>query len=146
MAVEAPLLHIGYLQSTGDYRNSTLSGTTHTGPNGSPQYQFVKVSTVGDLAVQLCTAAGQVTLGVLQNKPGVGDAADVGYGGISKVVCGTTTVLAGGKIMTDSSGCAVAYSSAAGVASAGIAVMTPQSVGEVFSAFIFGPSGPGSIA
>jgi len=146
MAVESPLLHIGYLLSGADYRNSTYSGTTHGGNAGSPQFQFVRLSTVADLTVLLTTLAGQPALGVLQNKPNTGEAADVGFMGVSKVVCGTTTVVAGLKIMADSSGCAVAYSSAADRAAAGIALETPQAVGAVFSAFIFGAGGPGSIA
>src|SRR5262245_18942472 len=53
-------------------------------PHGGKQYHFVKVTGVHQ--VGLAAAAGDV-VGVLQNKPqGTGQAATVGYHGVSKVV------------------------------------------------------------
>lgn len=146
MATESPLLHLGWLAAGADYRNSTNSGTTHAGDNGSPQFQAVRVSTVEDLTVLLCTASGQQALGILQNKPNDGEAADVGVFGVSKAVAGTTTVIAGLKLMVDSSGCLIPYASAAGQCSIGVALESPATVGQVFSAMIYGYGAQGSVA
>lgn len=147
MANEAILLRDGFALSSGDYRNSTNSGTTHSGPNGSAQYQAVRLSTTAaaDHTVGLTTVNGQQVYGILQNKPGVGDAADVAVFGISKAVAGATSVVTGVKLMADSSGCLIAYASAAGVTSCGMALTTPAAAGEVFTAYIWG-AGPGSVA
>lgn len=146
MANEGPLLHDGTLIAGGDYRNSTLSGTTHGGNGGSPQFQAVRLSTATDRTVLLTTANGQQVYGILQNKPSSLEAADVGFWGVSKAIAGTTTVLAGGRLMADSSGFMIPYASAAGVADCGYALMTPTAVGEVFTMFITGLAGKGSIA
>lgn len=147
MAEDSPLLHDGWSISTGDYRNSTLSGTTHMGYNGSAQYQAVRLTTAGsDSVIGLCTAAGQAAYGILQNKPGVGGTADVGIFGLSKAVAGTTTVTAGIKLMVDSSGCLIPYASAAGQVSIGYAKTSAAAVGEVFTAVIYGYGAQGSVA
>jgi hypothetical protein len=62
--------------------------------------------------------------GVLQNAPKSGQAADVGIFGISKVVTGSGGVTAGGVIMTDAHGCAVAWTAGSSYAQAGIALET----------------------
>jgi len=147
MAFEASLQHYGAALAGADYRNSTLSGTTHTGPSGSPQYQAVRLSTVADNTVLLTTVSGQIAFGILQNKPNTGEAADVGIFGVSKAVAGATSVAAGVRLMVDSSGCLIAYASAADKAAIGIALTTPAAAGEIFSAAIYGFGGNvGSIA
>ncbi len=97
----------------------------------------MRLSTVADRTVLGCTVSGQQVYGVIQNKPSTGLAADVGIMGVSKVVCGTTSVSAGSKIQADSSGNAVAYSSAAGIYAAGVALETPTAAGQIISAFIY---------
>lgn len=148
MATESPLLHDGSQTVAGaDYRNSTNSGTTHAGPSGSPQFQAVRLSTTAERTVNLCTASGQPIYGILQNKPYTGEAADVGIFGITKAVAGTTTVTAGSDVMTDSSGCMIPYTSAAGQARAGRSLTSPAAVGEVFTMAVYGfGAGGGSIA
>lgn len=148
MATESPLFHDGSQTiSVADYRNSTNTGTTHMGPSGSAQFQAVRLSTLVDRTVLLCTATGQPIYGILQNKPQLGEAADVGFFGVSKVICGATaSITSGVKLMADSSGCMIAYSSAAGQASCGFAIETPSAPSAVFTAFIYGGAGPGSIA
>lgn len=138
MANESNLTKIGWLLAGGDFRNSTLSGTTHSGNNGSAQFQAVRVSTVADLTVLLCTASGQPAFGILQNKPSTGEAADVAVFGVSKAVAGATSVVAGVEVMVDSSGCLIAYASAAGRAAMGIALNTPSAAGELFDMAIYG--------
>lgn len=148
MATESPLLHDGSHTVAGsDFRNSTYSGSTRLGPSGSGQFAAVRLSTVADLTVLGCTVSGQQIYGILQNKPNTGEAADVGIFGVTKAVCGTTTVVAGVKVMADSSGNMVAYSSAAGVNACGIALETPPSVGAVFTMALYGFGvGGGSVA
>jgi hypothetical protein len=65
--------------------------------------QFYCVKVTADNSVNLCTADGEFVFGILQNKPGSGDAAEVWPVGISKAQVGTT-VAAGDKFTVDSSG------------------------------------------
>lgn len=147
MAVEGPRIDLGYLLSTADLRNSTYSGSTRLGPNGSGQFLAVKVSTVGTLCAQLTTANGARAIGIVQNKPNAGEALDVTIFGVSKAVAGTTTITAGARLMADSSGALALYSSAADVQAIGVALEAPTAVGQIFSACIFGfGAGGGSIA
>ncbi len=139
MATDSPLLRDGTILSGADYRNSTLSGTTHSGQNGSPQFQAVRLSSSTDKTILLCTAAGQTVYGILQNKPALGDAADVGIFGITKAVAGGT-VTPGATLQVDSSGCLVAYSSATGINKVGYA-LEGASVGQVFSMALYGFGG-----
>lgn len=146
--MESPLIHDGSQTVAGfDGRNSTYSGTTALGPSGSRQYTFVRLSTVADRTVLNTTAVGQLPYGVIQNKPALGEAADIGIFGVTNLVAGTTSVAAGVQIMADTSGNAIAYSSAAGRVAAGIAITTPTAAGEVFTAAIYGfGNGGGSAA
>lgn len=148
MSIEAILQRFSFL-STGDYRDSTITGTTRMGPNGSAQFLAMRMSTLASLdqSVGLTTADGQPAVGILQNKPSTGAAADVAIFGVSKVVAGTTTISYGIDLMADTSGCMIAYSSAAGKAKVGRAMNTPTAIGEVFSALLYGAgNGGGSIA
>lgn len=74
-------------------------------PNGGKQYRFVKVT--GALTVGLSTAAADVTVGVLQNKPQqAGGAATVAIRGVSNVVAGEA-LAAGDGVVPDDEGRAV---------------------------------------
>lgn len=150
MAYEAILQMDGVsFVSTADLRNSTLSGTTRMGPNGSGQFLAVKPSTSNAGVAYVTTASGQQGYGIVQNKPYVGEAMSIAVFGVSKVVAGTTTITAGGDLMVDSSGCLIPYSSAAGQNrfAKQVGNTLPTAVGEVFSAFIYsGGQGGGSIA
>lgn len=139
MAVEGPRLDLGYLLSTADYRNSTLSGTTHMGNLGSAQFSFMHISTVGTLTAGLTTVAGAVSHGVLQNKPNAGEACDIAIFGVSKVIAGTTTITAGSRVMSDSSGAATPLTT--GLYPVAVALETPTAVGQIFSAALFGFGG-----
>lgn len=72
----------------------------------SNQYQFVKLNSSAQ--VVLCAAATDVPIGILQNKPKSGQAADVMMSGISKVVA-SAALTVGNLVGTDSSGKAAAY-------------------------------------
>lgn len=150
MATENNLIVDGVnFVSTNDMRNSTMSGTTRMGPSGSGQFLAVRASTVTAGVFYPTTANGVAGYGILQNKPVVGEVGAIAIFGVSKAVAGTTTITAGGDLMVDSSGCLVAYSSAAGQARFGkqVGATVPAAVGEVFSALIYGGGlGGGSIA
>lgn len=89
-----------------------------TGPPGAPgsaspnygqQYRFVKVT--GSHTAGLSTAGGDVSVGVLQNKPQrEGAAATVATHGISMVFVGTGGVTAGDEVEADANGAAVTQS------------------------------------
>jgi hypothetical protein len=116
------------------------------GPNGSGQFLAVRLSTVTERTVNVSTVTGNGVYGLLQNKPSTGEAADVGIFGPSKAVAGTTTITAGMRLMPDTSGCLIPYSSAADRAACGVALSVPSAVGEVFTAMIYGYGAQGSLA
>lgn len=74
-------------------------------PNAGFQYRFTKVN--GTNQVGLCTAATDVVAGIMQNKPQVsGQAATIGFSGISRVIAGAA-ISAGALVAPDSVGRAV---------------------------------------
>lgn len=152
MATENLLVIDGTLQSTVDLRNSTLSGTTQgstscLGTGGSGQFLAVKLSTVTDRSILLSTVLGGLMYGILQNKPGVGQAAAVAIGGISKVVSGSSSIAAGMDLSVSSAGVLVPYSSGAGVARCARSIEAATAIGQIFSAAIYGVGVPsGSVA
>lgn len=144
MAVEGPGLDIGYLVSTGDMRNSSITGTTLGGPNGSGQFLFVKSSTANDFVFAICTANTDRVLGVLQNKPAVGEAGDVRFVGVSKLVSGSTAIAPGMDLMADTDGQAIPWTTVVSQERAGRALQAATAVGNLFSAIIYG-QGPGNL-
>lgn len=143
MSVEGPRIDVGYLIASGDYRNSTNSGTTHYGPNGSPQFLAVKLSSTADLTVTIMATSTERMFGILQNKPSTGIAADVTVFGVSKVIAGTTTITNGMAITFGSSGVALPYSTAGAGFCGGQALEAPTTAGQIFSALIYGVGGGG---
>lgn len=139
MAVDSPLQHLGWCVADFDARNSSITGTTQGGPNGSYQFCAVRLSTTADLTISRCTLTTQMPLGILQNKPSTGIAADVGYGGPSKCVAGSTAIIAGGELMSDTDGQLIPYVAGASVARIGRAMEDAGSVGQIFTAFIYSP-------
>lgn len=78
-------------------------------PNYGPQYSFVKVT--GAHQVGLVTAAADLAVGVLQNKPQVaGQAATVGYQGVTNVLTGEGGLTAGDQVSSDDTGHAITAS------------------------------------
>lgn len=70
------------------------------------QFKFVKLDANGN--VVLCAAATDIPIGVLQNTPKSGDAADVMVVGVSKVSTGAVALAIGALIGTDANGQGVA--------------------------------------
>lgn len=76
-----------------------------TDPNYGRMYRFVKV--VSPHTVGMCTAAGDLIVGILQNKPQVaGQAGTVGIFGVSNITAGAA-ITAGDRLVPDSTGRAV---------------------------------------
>ena len=145
-ATEGPLIHDGSqttLSTTQNAQNSSITGTTLAGPSGSGQFLVVTLSTTNvartvTIASTLAGANSVNAYGVLQNKPGPGLAADVGIFGVSKVVGGTTTILAGSPLAMSStvSGLVSLWSAGLGTR-VGQALEPVTAVGQVISAAIY---------
>lgn len=98
MSVQTDFLDIGFftLSTTNDARRSSVTGTTLGGPNGSAQFFGVVMSTAAAFTCQLASSTSGVSgstlglpyLGILQNAPGPGQAADIKWVGISKAIAG----------------------------------------------------------
>lgn len=150
MALESPLLHLGWvtLSTLDDARNSTITGSTLNGPNGSGQFYWCYMSSEAsaNFKVRLGSSvwgAGstQAAVGILQNKPGPGDAADIGFIGVSKVIAGTTSIVPGSLLMPSSApvgqgGEVVIWASGANGPPIGYALEAPASTGAIFTAMI----------
>ena len=117
MATEGPLLHDGaQCVAAANYGN----GQGLSGPYGSGQFLAVVVNATGR-TVALAAAIGAQTYGILQNKPGSGAAADVGFIGVTKAVAGGTFA-AGAILMTNASGQLIAWTAGSGYAQVGTAL------------------------
>jgi hypothetical protein len=147
-ATESPLIHDGgngFLATGSDARNSTITGTTLAGPNGSGQFLAVYLSTartysfVSTTTVNLSTVA--IVAGLLQNKPAGGQAADVGIFGLSKAVSGSSAVSGGQALMISSTnaGVLVPWATGGGRPFA-MAYENATAVGAVFTVFLPGPA------
>lgn len=111
-------------------------GTTSASADLSAK-QFYLVDVSGDNTVIVASSAGQAVLGVLQNAPESGQAANVRVYGVSKVVVGTGDITAGDLVQTDASGTAIA--AASGDYSIGICLVG-ASAGENATILVTGPS------
>lgn len=127
-------------------RNSTYSGSTRLGPNGSAQFLCVRLSTAEDRTVYLTTADGVNAYGILQNKPSTGVAADVGIWGISKAVSGSTAIAAGMSLMAGSSGALIPFSAAANAVRVGRSLEAVAALGQIFTMQFYSVGGVGSTA
>lgn len=91
MAYEEALRSVGSLMA--DSSVAVYTGVPDqpgsASPNAGFQYRFVKVT--GKQLVGLCTSATDHQIGILQNKPQhTGNAATVGFSGISRLIAGGT--------------------------------------------------------
>ncbi len=148
MAVQDPLLHLGWmtLSTVDDARRSTITGTTLNGPNGSGQFYWVYGSSLNNFQVKLGSSLATITstnmiLGILQNTPGPGEAADVGFLGVSKAIAGSTSILPFGAVMASSAptgqgGQLVAWVAGAMGSAIGYALESPTSTGALFSVML----------
>jgi len=125
MAYEAAQVKVGQFTASADL--------------SAKQYHFVKMS--GNNTVTVCAAITDVPIGVLQNNPTSGQAAEVCLFGISKVVA-DGTLAAGNVIGTSLDGQADAISAGSDttVYVMGIA-LNAASAGETVEAFINATAG-----
>lgn len=81
-------------------RYDSIPGLVATSSLASAQYKIVQASSTAG-QVKLGTSATSALLGVVQNDPGAGEAADVAFAGIAKVQCEASTTY--GSFLTCSS-------------------------------------------
>jgi hypothetical protein len=103
MSVQTDFLDVGFFQlsTANDARKSSITGTTLAGPNGSGQFLGVVLSTGAAFTCQMASSTSGVSgstlglpyLGILQNAPAPGNAADIKWIGISKAVCGAAVAI-----------------------------------------------------
>ena len=89
MALEQPGFSIGFCQAAADY---------------STAGQFLLVDVSGDLDLTKASASGQACLGILQDKPGDNEVANVMVTGVSKLYAGAGDLAAGALFMADTDG------------------------------------------
>lgn len=101
-------------------------------PNSGKQYTLVKVT--GEHQVGLATAAGDVVVGVMQNKPQkAGAAATVAISGVTNLVAGAA-VSAGASIVSDATGRGIPVGGTPSGGKKLIALTIAAGAGELFSA------------
>lgn len=82
-----------------------LPGVIADSDLSTSQYKLVKLT--GEFKIDVCTSSTEVPIGVLQNEPSSGEAADIMTVGMTKVQTGGSTMAAGDFFATNSSGDAV---------------------------------------
>lgn len=126
MATEAPLLRHTQCVAAANY--SITAGLD--GPNGAGQFLFVNISAARTVAVVATSAT--VIHGVLQNDPTLGQAADVGFMGVTKVVAGAA-ISAGAGLMSDTAGRAITATTAGTNPVAGWAIEAATAANQVIT-------------
>lgn len=136
MATEGPTIHDGsQTVAAANYGNTT----GFAGPGGSAQFLGVVLSQTVDRTVAVGTVAGAQVYGVLQNKPAIGQAADVLIFGITKAVCAAAGSTHGKPQMMTATGAFTDWTATGNKAQIGYALETAVS-GQIFTMF-FGQTG-----
>ena len=115
---------------------TNTAGTTG-GATGSGQFLCVALSTSVARTSVLASTLGQQIYGVLQNKPGAGQAADVCIFGVTKAVVGVGGVTLGLPLYTDATGAVINWATGSGKVQIGFAYETAVA-GAVTEIFLFG--------
>lgn len=80
------------------YQQAQTNITLKAGADlSSSQYFFVKIDTDGDVVL---AGDGENAIGILQNAPAEGEAANIAVAGVSKIVIGTTGTLDSGSVIS----------------------------------------------
>jgi hypothetical protein len=141
MATEAPLLH--HTQCVAGI-NLSSTGTSLSGFNGTGQFLVVAMVPGGTArSVIIAALKGTLPLGILQNDPTLGFVADIGYHGVSKVICGGT-VTVGAALITAADGSGRALVSAAAGYNWGVA-LEGGTINQVITAFVSFPGQLGGL-
>jgi hypothetical protein len=101
----------------------------------SNQFKCVELS--AEDQVDTCDGTTDFVLGVLQNKPLAGEAAEVMIYGVTKAVSdGTTPISVGDPLGVDTSGRVVKITAAAGAKSLGRALQASSAAGTIISVLL----------
>lgn len=111
------------------YENPMLIKSWDAGADLSAN-EFQAVKFTGTDIVGLCTVNGELCIGVLQNKPKSGVAADIMVEGISRAYAGAA-IVQGAKVMTNASGQFVTATTGNNVV--GIAYTAASALGDIFA-------------
>ena len=137
MSTEGPTIHDGSQTiAVAAYGN----GNSLAGNGGSAQFLGVTLSQSVDRTSVLAAAAGAQIYGVLQNKPALGDAADVVIFGITKAVCAAAGVTRGKPQMVTATGAFTDWTAGSAYSQVGYALESATS-GQVFAMFFWGAGG-----
>jgi hypothetical protein len=117
MAVQTPGINIGICTAAAD-----LSAASN---------QFRAVRVTAAFAVNLTNAAGQATIGILQNKPASGQPADIVMVGVSKAVAGAA-ITVGSEVMAGADG-RIITAATAGSNVIGVALEAAANANEVIT-------------
>lgn len=135
MATEGVLLHDGaQCVAAADYSNTAAL----LGQGGSGQFYGVYVSAARTVAIG--NALGKRIYGILQNKPKLGEAADVGVLGPSKMLA-NGTIAAGAQLMSDAGGLVITWTAGSGYTQIGVALEAAVA-GQIFTGYVYGPGAP----
>lgn len=116
---------------SGEYM--TLPGLVATSSLAAKQYTPVKLaSTAGQVIA--ATATTDLIIGILQNDPAAGEAAEVAALGIAKAVAGTSTVTKGAALSANSTGVIGAVAGKV----IGIALEAPTAKGDIIQVLVTG--------
>lgn len=100
MAIENIVGMNGYMVAGEDL--SKTSGLT--GQDTSGQFLAVKCSTAADFTALHCSTGNERMMGILQNKPKLGEACNIMTHGESKVMLGSATITRGSLLEVNSAG------------------------------------------
>ena len=100
------------------------------------QYKIVKLNASGQVVL---AGSGELAIGVLQNKPNSGEAAQVRIFGLTRMIFAIAGPEPGDRIMSDASGLGVT-ATGAGILAIGISIGTPTISNEVSAVLLSGPN------
>ena len=145
MATDGTNLHSGgNLIAAANYGNGAgLAGTNTAGTTGtstgSGQFLTVQLTAGRTVTVTPTGNAGQVILGVLQNKPALGQAADLVFVGETKFIADSTGSITAGMYLQASSATAGAVMAWVTTKYAIGIAYEAAAAGQVFTGLLFSP-------
>ena len=138
MATESPLICDGaQTQAAANYWNPA---TALYGPNGSGQFLAVTLTAARTVTLAAAGASTVAIYGILQNTPDIGQAANVGLFGVSKVVlgAGAGAIATGSPLMVDTTnaGTLCLWVTGSHNLVVGFALEAATAANQIFTAFI----------
>ena len=120
------------MATTGELMRATRLAAAVDMSGAGYQYRFMKISAAD--TITRTAASSDLSLGVLQNNPKLGEACELAYHGETKVEAGAA-VAAGAEIMSDTSGRAVTAATT-GNRTMGIALNAAAAAGELITVIL----------